>query len=91
MPIFLCYFLLRSVSAERQQGYIACTLDRCGQHPLMLSAAAGDAAGNDLTALADIFVQLSCILVIDFCSFVYTEAAYFPSRPSASFTSHHIA
>ena len=50
-------------------------LDGDGQLALMERAGAGDTAGDDLGALADILAQTGHILIVDMLDAVYAEAA----------------
>src|SRR3981081_3522517 len=52
-------------AGEGQQRHLASVLDRDRDVPLVLDAVAGDAAGADLAALADVGAQQLGVLVVD--------------------------
>lgn len=52
---------------------------------LMSSAGTSGSAADDLTAIIDISLQASNILIVDKCNFILTEMAYFSVSVSFKF------
>ena len=63
-------------SGVRNEGDLSCSLDSCCQLSLMISAAARNAAGQDLSALGHALSELSNVLVINEFGSVNAELAY---------------
>ena len=69
------WFSKNSVADIGQQGDLACALNGDGQLSLMLCASAGNAAGQDLCALADMLSQACGILIIDMIDLLSAKLA----------------
>jgi hypothetical protein len=61
------------------------TLDGHGQLTLMLGTSAGDTAGNNLGALAEVPAKAGNVFVVDIIYLIDTEGAYlFTALPAAT-------
>jgi len=71
--------MLQSVADVRQESDLTGSLDGNGDLTLMLCAAAGDAAGQDLASLADELSQAGNILIVKLFDLVGAEQTNFLS------------
>ncbi len=71
-----------------EQSHLAGALDFAGQQALVMSAGAGDTAGNDLAAFSDEIAQDIGTLVIQGQFFVGAEAAKLAARGKLFLKSH---
>jgi len=67
------------VADKRQQGNVSCALDSDCELALVVRARAGDTAGDNLCALADVSAQYGDILIIYALHFINAERANFSS------------
>ena len=69
------FFSLRSVDDVGKESHVAGTLDRGGDHSLVLAAGSCDTAGRDLSGRRDVLPEELDILVVDMVDVVLAEVA----------------
>ena len=71
-----CIVYRKSVADVRKQSSLTCTLNGDCNLTLVLSAGAGYAARQNLSALADALTESCGILVVDLCDLISAELTY---------------